>query len=239
MGNQLAGRVALVVGGGGEIGGAIARRFSEEGALIAVADYKQENAAGVANQIVSRGGKAVGLACDVTSEESVRKLVATVVGHFSKLTSLVNLAATVTPAGTLETLTLEDWKRTLDVNLTGMFLTCKYAVPHIKQAGGGTIVNIASSHGHVGVPKRAPYCTSKAGVLQFTKIVAIDFGPDGIRANTISPGAIDTERAALQRFPSREAANAAKGQAIWSTVPASRMRSPRARCSCHRMNRRF
>jgi NAD(P)-dependent dehydrogenase (short-subunit alcohol dehydrogenase family) len=141
----------------------------------------------------------------------VKAVVAQTVEKFGKLTSLVNLAATVTPAGTLETLRVEDFKRTLDVNLTGMFLTCKYSIPHMKRAGGGTIVNIASSHGHVGVPKRAPYCTSKAGVLQLTKIIAIDFGPDGIRANTISPGAIDTERAALQRFASRAEANAAKG----------------------------
>ena len=211
MGHQLAGRVALIIGGGGEIGGATARRFGEEGASVVVVDFNHDAAAAVAHKITSTGGVAIALSCDVTNEESVKDTVDSAVRHFGKVTSLVNLAATVTPAGTLETLTLENWKRTLDVNLTGMFLTCKYVIPHMKQAGGGTIGNIASSHGHVGVPKRAPYCTSKAGVLQLTKIIAIDFGPDGIRANTISPGAIDTQRAALQRFPSREAANAAKG----------------------------
>ena len=211
MGTQLIGRVALIVGGGGEIGSATARRFAAEGADVVVADFKQEHAARVANQIVANGGKAIALACDVTSEASVRTVVDEALRHFGKLTSLVNLAATVTPAGTLETLTVEDFRRTLDVNLTGMFLTCKYSVPHMKKAGGGTIVNIASSHAHIGVPRRAPYCASKAGVLQLTKIIAVDFGPEGIRANTISPGAIDTERAALQRFASREAANAAKG----------------------------
>ena len=145
------------------------------------------------------------------AREDAENVVGEAVRRFGKLTTLINVAAALTPAGTVETLTLENWKKTFDVNLTGAFLMCKYAVPAIKKAGGGTIVSIASSLGHVGAPKKAPYCSSKAALIQFMKCVAIDHGPDNIRANTISPGAIDTERGALQRFPSREAANLAKG----------------------------
>ncbi len=91
---------------------------------------------------------------------------------FASLTTLVNVAAAVTPDGTVETLTLEQWNEALAINLTGAFLMCKYAVPEMRKAGGGTIVNIASQLGQIGVPGRAPYSTSKAALIQFTKCLA-------------------------------------------------------------------
>lgn len=209
-GDWLVGRVALVTGGGGEIGGAIARLFATEGAGLVVADVRLAAAEAVAGEIAAAGGRAVAVETDVSrptdAEAAVRKAVQT----FGKLTTLVNVAAAVTPDGTVETLTLEDWTRALDVNLTGAFLLSKYAVPEIRRAGGGTIVNIASQLGQIGVPGRAPYSTSKAALIQFTKCIAGDHAKDKIRVNSLSPGGVDTLRT-VHRWGSREAANRARG----------------------------
>lgn len=210
---MLDGRVAIVTGGGGEIGGAIARRFAAEGASVLVGDVSAEKAQAVVGDIASKGGIAEAHGLDVTDPAQCEAAVAKAVAAFGKLTTLANVAATVTPLGTVETLSYEDWRSAFTVNLDGMFFMSKFAVPEMRKAGGGAIVNIASSHGHIGMPKRPAYCSSKAAVLQFTKCLAIDFGADNIRANSISPGAIDTARAALQRFKSREEANRAKGPA--------------------------
>lgn len=210
---MLADRVAIVTGGGGEIGSAISRRFAAEGAAVLVADISQDKAQTIADEITASGARAIALALDVTDPDQCEAAVAGAVAQFGKVTTLANVAATVTPQGTVETLSFDQWRSAFNVNLDGMFHMCKYAVPEIRKAGGGAIVNIASSHGHIGMPRRPAYCSSKAAVLQFTKCLAIDFGADNIRANSISPGAIDTLRAALQRFKSREEANAAKGPA--------------------------
>ncbi len=209
----LEGRVAIVTGGGGEIGSAIARRYAAEGAEVLVADISLEKAQAVADDIKTGGGRATATALDVTNPAQCEHVVKSAVDAFGKLTTLANVAAAATPLGTVEELSLENWRSAFDVNLTGMFLMCKYAVGEMRRAGGGTIVNIASSHGHIGMPRRPAYCSSKGAVLQLTKCLAIDFGKDNIRANSISPGAIDTLRAAMQRFKSREEANAAKGPA--------------------------
>ncbi|MGB7259804.1 MAG: SDR family oxidoreductase [Pseudolabrys sp.] len=192
---KLAGRVALVTGGGGEIGGAIARRFARDGANVAVADIVAEKAQAVAAAIVADGGKAVAIAVDIADPHSAEAAVAQAVKAFGKLTTLVNVAAaTVRAEGTVETVPLADWNAEIGTNLTGTFLMCKYAVPHLRRAGGATIINIASQLGHLGVPKRAAYCTSKAAIIHFTRVLAMDHAGDRIRVNSISPGFILTER---------------------------------------------
>ena len=209
----LEGRVAIVTGGGGEIGSAIARRYAAEGASVVVADISRDKADAIVADIAAQGGKAIAAVLDVREPAQCERVVREAVAAFGKLTTLANVAAAATPLGNVEELSLENWRTAFDVNLTGMFLMSKYAVPEMRRAGGGAIVNIASSHGHIGMPRRPAYCSSKGAVLQLTKCLAIDFGADNIRANSISPGAIDTLRAALQRFKSREEANAAKGPA--------------------------
>jgi NAD(P)-dependent dehydrogenase (short-subunit alcohol dehydrogenase family) len=191
---RLAQRVALVTGGGGEIGGAICRRFAAEGAEVAIADLDPAKSEAVARAIVSSGGRARGFQVDVANEASAKDAVELTIASFGKLTTLVNVAATVTPDGTVETLSLDDWNKAIAVNLTGAFVMCKYAVPELRRAGGGSIINIASQLGHLGVPLRSPYCTTKAALIHFTRILAIDHAVDKIRANTISPGFILTER---------------------------------------------
>jgi NAD(P)-dependent dehydrogenase (short-subunit alcohol dehydrogenase family) len=208
--DELTGRVALITGGGGEIGGAIARRFAQAGAAIAVADIRREAADAIADEITAAQGQAIAVRTNVAVAEDAERAVRHAVEAFGKLTTLVNVAAAVTPDGTVETLTLDDWNDTLAVNLTGAFLMCKYAVPEIRKAGGGTIINIASQLGQIGIAGRSPYSTTKAALIQFTKCLAVDHAADGIRANTLSPGGVDTARI-LRRFENREAANHARG----------------------------
>jgi NAD(P)-dependent dehydrogenase (short-subunit alcohol dehydrogenase family) len=214
-GNALAGRVALVTGGGGEIGGAIARRFAAEGARIVVADLRLDAAQRVAADVVRdfAGGEAVAVESDVSDPAGAQRAVQCTLENFGKLTTLVHTAAVaVTPTGTVETLTLEEWVTTFAVNLTGAFLVCKYAVPEIRKAGGGTIIHVGSQLGQVGVPGRSPYSASKAALIQFAKCLAVDHAKDGIRVNSISPGGIDTMRIA-RRYESRAAADRARGPA--------------------------
>jgi NAD(P)-dependent dehydrogenase (short-subunit alcohol dehydrogenase family) len=210
MSGLLNGRIALVTGGGGEIGGAIARRFAAEGAAVAVADIRREKAEAVAKDIGEAGGRSIAVRANVAIEADAERSVRHAVEAFGSLTTLVNVAAAVTPDGTVETLTLEQWNEALAINLTGAFLMCKYAVPEIRKAGRGSIINIASQLGQIGVPGRAPYSTSKAALIQFTKCLAGDYAKDGIRANSLSPGGVDTERT-VRRFGTREAANQARG----------------------------
>jgi NAD(P)-dependent dehydrogenase (short-subunit alcohol dehydrogenase family) len=198
MAGRLEGRVALVTGGGGEIGGAISRVFAAEGAAVAIADLEPAKAEAVANAIVASGGRAHALKVDVADEASAKAAVAGAIAAFGKLTTLVNVAATITPDGTVETLTLAQWNEALAVNLTGSFVMCKFGVPELRRAGGGSIINIASQLGHMGVPLRSPYCTTKAALIHFTRILAMDHAADNIRANTISPGFILTERSSAR-----------------------------------------
>ena len=134
---RLAQRFALITGGGGEIGSAIARRFAAEGAEVAIADIVPAKAEATARAIAEGGGRACALQVHVADETSAKAAVAGTMAAFGRLTTLVNVAAAVTPDGTVETLALEEWNRAIGVNLTGAFLMCKYAVPQMRRAGGG------------------------------------------------------------------------------------------------------
>ena len=192
---KLAGRVALVTGGGGEIGSAICRRFAREGASVVAADLVRAKADTVAQAIADEGGKALAVEVDIAEARSAAAAVAEAVAAFGRLTTLVNVAAApVSPPATVDAMPLADWSKEVSVNLTGTFLMCKYAVPELRRAGGGTIITIASQLGHLGVPERAAYCTTKAALIHFTRILAMDHARDRIRANSISPGFILTER---------------------------------------------
>jgi NAD(P)-dependent dehydrogenase (short-subunit alcohol dehydrogenase family) len=192
---RLAGCVALVTGGGGEIGSAICRRFAQEGASVVVADLERTKAEEAAREIIAAGGRAVAILADVADPTSAEAAVAQGVAAFGRLTTLVNVAAAPpSPPATVDRMPLADWNREVGVNLTGAFLMCKFAVPELRRAGGGSIITIASQLGHLGVPERAAYCTTKAALLHFSRILAIDHARDRIRANTISPGFILTER---------------------------------------------
>lgn len=164
----------------------------------------------IAAAINEDGGQAGAIGLDIRDAEAIQAVINACVGRFGKLTSLVNTAAAVTADSTIELLDLSEWSNALAINLTGAFLTCKYAIPHLRRAGGGTIVNIASQLAYVGPPNRAAYSTTKAALIQFTKCLAVDHAADGIRANTLSPGAVDTVRT-MRRYGSREEANRTRG----------------------------
>ena len=147
---------------------------------------------------------------DVSDPEQAKAAVDAAVKEFGKVTTLVNAVAAVTPDANVEDLPLEDWKHTIDVNLTSYFLMCKYAVPEMRKAGGGAIVNIASSHGHFALHGRMGYCTTKAAIHHMTRVMALDYGPENIRFNSISPGPIETERS-LRRYGTHENSNQIRG----------------------------
>ena len=188
---KLDGKVAVVTGGANGIGRAIAEIFAAEGAGVAIADVDLEAANALVRAIEAGGGRATAHRCDVSREEDVAALMAAVVEASGRLDVLVNNAGIFIAKGLSEMSTAER-QRIFDINLGGALLCCKHAIPHLLRGGGGAIVNMASVHGHVGLPGATAYAASKGGVLAMTRQLAVEFGPKGIRVNSISPGAIMT-----------------------------------------------
>ncbi|MFT5438540.1 MAG: NAD(P)-dependent dehydrogenase (short-subunit alcohol dehydrogenase family) [Alphaproteobacteria bacterium] len=208
--NKLSGRVALVTGGGGAIGGASSRLLAAEGASVLVADTNIDAAEAVSAEIRKKGGTAAPFQVDVSDPEQGRAAVEAAVEAFGGLSILVNVAAAMTPDAPVDELPLEEWNRAFAVNLTGPFLMAKFAIPHMRSGGGGAIVNMASQLGTIGVPNRSAYCTTKAGLIHLTTILAAEVAKDNIRVNSISPGVIETPRT-RRRFDTKEEFDAARG----------------------------
>jgi len=203
----LDGKVALVTAAGGGIAGAIARRFGAEGAAVYCLDINDQTVAKTASDIRDAGGVAEARGCDVTDEAAVKAAIAHCVATLGGLDIVVNAAAGFDPKGDILDLPVEIWRSALDVNVTGMFIVCKYAVPHMLAAGGGKIVNISSIYGNTVGRGRPLYNASKAAVRLLTKSIAVDFATRNIRANSIMPGPIETPRL-LQSNPSMDAVRA-------------------------------
>ncbi len=190
---RLAGRRALVTGGGSGIGRAAALRLAEEGALVAVVDKRAEIGEATAEAIRNDGGVAIAIACDVADEDAVEAAVAQTVESLGGLDSLFANAGTA-GAGWIHELALEDWDKVLRVNLTGVFLCAKHALRPMLDAGGGAVVTTGSIASLVigAGGSAASYAASKGGVLQLTRQIAVDYGEKGIRANCVCPGAVST-----------------------------------------------
>lgn len=181
---RLQGRRIVVTGAASGIGRAVAELFVAEGAHVAAVDIQEASPLPDANEA------RLVLRADVTSQESVNDAVATAAQTFGGLDGLVH-AAGIGSAALAEELTLADWRRIIDVNLTGTFLMCTAVLPHLRQASGGTIVTMSSGLGLLPFPRRAGYAASKAGVIAFSKAIAMEWAP-AIRVNTICPGTVDT-----------------------------------------------
>jgi NAD(P)-dependent dehydrogenase (short-subunit alcohol dehydrogenase family) len=193
----LAGRVALVTGGGSGIGRATGLALFRSGAAVVLADRDHDAAERVATEIEGLGGQARGVVADVAEESDVEAMIGAAIDAYGRLDVLHNNAADSDPAlmsrdGAIGGMEVEVWDRTLRVNLRGPMLGCKHAIPIMLKQGGGVIVNTSSASGLVGDLGRSAYAASKAGLQSLTLSVAAQYGDRGIRCNAIAPGVIET-----------------------------------------------
>ena len=188
---RLEGKVALISGGARGQGAAEARLFAQEGAKVVIGDILDEEGEVVAAEIARSGGEARFVHLDVTQEVEWSHAVDAAVSSFGKLNVLVNNAAIIL-LGRVEDTTAEHWDRVMGVNAKGVFLGTKLAIPEMRKAGGGSIINVASVAGLVGTSVTTAYPASKGAVRLLTKATAVQYGGEGIRANTIFPGPVDT-----------------------------------------------
>ena len=189
---RMDGKVALISGGARGQGAAEARLFAQEGAKVVIGDLLDVDGMRVAAEIAELGGEAVYVHLDVTREEDWRSAVQAAVSAFGKLDVLVNNAG-IWRRGRVEDTSVEDWDAVQNVNSKGVFLGTKAAIPEMRKAGGGSVINISSTAGLVGGPRSTAYTASKGAVRLFTKATAIQYAGEGIRSNSIHPGPIDTE----------------------------------------------
>jgi len=188
MSHILEGKTAFVTGGTGGIGSAICERFAREGAQVIAADLAPP---------AELPDRVEFIAYDVTDENICRDTFDELAAHWDKLDILVN-AAGIEIEKTIEDTTLEEWNRIFAVNVTGMFLTSKYALPLVRKSTAASIINFGSYDGYIADPGLAAYCATKGAVHALTRAMACDHGPEGIRVNAICPGYVDTPM--LQSF---------------------------------------
>ncbi|TXI87073.1 MAG: SDR family oxidoreductase [Cupriavidus sp.] len=225
MSNSLQGKRVLITAGAQGIGLAIARTFLEAGAEVHVCDV-DEAACKAAAAAHPRLGVSV---TDVSSEAQVQAMFGELTRKWGKLDALVNNAGVSGPTNRLEETTLDAWQRTLDVNLTGTFLCARSAVPLLRAAGGGSIVNISSVAGRLGFSLRTPYSASKFGLAGLTQTWAMELGPSNIRVNSVLPGVVSgdrVERVIAARAAAGGVSNDAMREQLVDKVSLRRMTSP-------------
>jgi meso-butanediol dehydrogenase / (S,S)-butanediol dehydrogenase / diacetyl reductase len=189
---RLAGKVALITGGGTGIGRAIALAFAREGAKVAVAGRRKEKLQETLVKLKKQGTKGLAIVCDVSKAKDAERAVRETAKAFGKLNVLVNNAG-VLHAATIDGTSEEQWDGLMTINLKGPFLMCKAALPEFRKAGGGAIVNVGSVLGLVAMKDRAAYCASKGGVTLLTKAIALDHAHENVRSNCICPSIVETE----------------------------------------------
>ena len=214
MAGRLAGKVALISGGARGQGETEARLFVKEGAKVVLGDILVDLGQKVAADIVKQGGQATFVTLDVTQEADWQRAVDTTVRTYGKLDILVNNAGIFRTEG-VEATSMELWNQVIAVNQTGTWLGMKYAVPAIRKAGGGSIVNISSGAGIIGTGMAAAYHGTKGAVRILTKTAAIEYAKDHIRINSVHPGVVDTRNGSWT-VGARRNAGAYSGASAWS-----------------------
>lgn len=194
------GKKVIVTAGAAGIGRQVAERFIAAGAHVAVCDIDDNAVAG----FVEAHPSMTALRCDITDEDQVASFFDQATGALDGLDILINNAGIAGPAASVEDMSYEGWQMCLDVNLGGMFLAARASIPHLRKAGGGSIINMSSTAGLFGFPNRSPYCVAKWGVIGFTKTLAMELGADNIRSNAICPGAVEGDR--MERVLNAESA---------------------------------
>jgi NAD(P)-dependent dehydrogenase (short-subunit alcohol dehydrogenase family) len=215
--------VAVVTGAGGVVGRATARRLAAEGAAVVAADTRADAAGETAHLVRAAGGDSLAVTVDVSDEDSMVALIVRTVERFGRLDVFHNNAAlmsTEEPDDDLVDLAVSVWDAKMAVNVRGVMLGCKHAVPAMRTTGdGGSIVNMASVSGLVGVDRNAAYGSSKAAVIGLTRYVATMYGQDGIRCNAIAPGLVESEDM-RDRLTSRQLAEYAAERLLpWAATP--------------------
>lgn len=191
---KLEGKVAIVTGGGGGIGRAIALRFIREGAPILVAGPTKEKIEAVEKEIRGGGGRALAVLTDVADESSVERMVSATLDEFGQIDVLINNAGIAGPTALVPDISREQWDHTFAVNLTGAFLCAKHALPHMIARRSGCIINITSIAGLQAYAFRSPYCASKWGMIGLTQTLAEECGRHDITVNAIAPGPVSGPR---------------------------------------------
>jgi NAD(P)-dependent dehydrogenase (short-subunit alcohol dehydrogenase family) len=210
----------LITGGGNGIGRAVAHRFARAGMTVVIADYDHAAAEQVRGEVAESGAKADALSVDVTVAREVMALVSDVAQRFGRIDILTNIAGGSFYTKRIEDFTWTEFKRVIDTNLKGTFLMCREVARLMQKQRAGRIINTASNYGVTGSAFRAPYSAAKAGIVGFTKSLALELAPDGIRVNTVAPGPTDTPRVMEKETPE------ARRQRWSSAIPLGRTAQP-------------
>ena len=214
---MLKNKVAVITGAGSGIGEATARLFVEEGAKVVIGDVA-DSAKAVVDDIKANGGVAIFVRCDVTNEESVQNLMETAYETFGSLDILVANAGIPEKKGPVHEMVLADWQKVIDIDLTGVVLSNKFAIQQMLKNGSGSIVNMGSILAHVGQAGSTAYSAAKAAVVNFTRSQALTYAEQGIRINSVSPGYIETPL--LAKLPPETT------QAMLAKMPIGRLGKP-------------
>ena len=220
---RLEGKVAVITGAASGIGRASALLFAREGAAVMVADLDAKAGEEAVAQIQREGGEVAFVRTDVSESTDVERMIRTAVETFGRVDVLFNNAGVNFPA-TVVDITEQAWQRSLDVNLKGVMLGCRHAIPEMLKSGGGSIINTASMLGLVASPRQAPYSAAKGAVVMLTRQVAIDYAQRNIRVNCLCPSEVNTEM--NRRFIEQSPNPQAELRRVLARIPMDRMAEP-------------